>query len=274
MTAQTEGAPVPAYISIASALRDRISAGQLATHSLVPSERELSRDFGVSRMTARQALGILESEGAVYRRPPRGTFVAEPRFPLRLGSFSDEVTSAGRTPTAEVIWAERQAASPVVADALGLVSGAEVHALQRLRRGDGEPLAIETTYYPVDLTPGLLEQPLDGSLWAMLREHYGVHPARATATIEVITLDGAATQRFGVRSAAPGILLTRRTYAHDDRCIEFARDTYRADRSAFELESRISTPGETSSARRQRKRSPGTAGQARSDKRERGVSRS
>ena len=52
---------------------------------------------------------------------------------------------------------------------------------------DGDPLAIETSYYPADLTPDLFDQPLDGSLWDLLGEKYGMRPARATATIEVVT---------------------------------------------------------------------------------------
>jgi DNA-binding GntR family transcriptional regulator len=231
--------PAPAYMRIAAALRDRIQARELPPHALVPSERELSRDFGVSRMTARQALVVLEGEGAVYRRPPRGTFVAEPRLPLRLGSFSDEIARTGHRPSAEVLWAEPQAATPLVADALGLAPGATVHALQRLRGVDGDPLAIETSYYPADLTPDLFDQPLDGSLWDLLGEKYAMHPARATATLEVITLDESATQHLAVRTAAPGILLVRRTYDTNGRCVEFARDTYRADRAAFELDAEI-----------------------------------
>jgi GntR family transcriptional regulator len=229
----------PAYMRIAAAIRQRIDAGELAPHTLVPSERELSRDFGISRMTARQALVVLEGEGAVYRRPPRGTFVAEPRLPLHLGSFSYEITRTGHRPTAEVLWAEPQAATPLVAEALELPSGADVHAIQRLRGVDGDPLAIETSYYPADLTPDFFDQPLDGSLWDLLAEKYGLRPARATATIEVITLDESATQHLAVRAAAPGILLVRRTYDTNGRCIEFARDTYRADRAAFQFDAPI-----------------------------------
>ena len=141
-----------------------------------------------------------------------------------------------------MLWAERQAATPLVAEALGLAVGAAVHALHRLRGVDGDPLAIETSYYPAELTPDLLDQPLTGSLWDLLGERYAVHPTRATATIEVITLDGPASRHLTVRAAAPGILLVRRTYDTDGRCIEFARDTYRADRAAFEIDAVIPRP--------------------------------
>jgi GntR family transcriptional regulator len=229
----------PAYLRIASALRDRIDAGELAPGVLVPSERELGQAFGVSRMTARQALVVLESEGSVYRRPPRGTFVAQPRLPMRIGSFSSEVARSGRRPGAELLWAEGQVATPLVAQALGLRKNARVHALRRLRRADQEAIAVETTYVPAAMTPRLLDQSLDGSLWSVLRSRYGIVAARADARLEVVTLDSVTASQLGMRNASPGLLLTRRTYDAAGRCFEFARDLYRADRVEFQVEAEI-----------------------------------
>src|SRR6476619_7909083 len=108
------------YISIAALLRDRIVDDQLGPHTLLPSERELAEQHQVSRMTARQALSLLESEGMVYRKPPRGTFVAEPRVRFHIGSFSEEVSRLGRRPAARLLWAEHQHPTPAVRLALGL----------------------------------------------------------------------------------------------------------------------------------------------------------
>lgn len=220
-------------------LRERIAERQLAPHTLLPSERELSETHGVSRMTARHALALLESEGFVYRRPPRGTFVAEPRVPFHIGSFSDEVSRAGRTATAQVLWAKETEPTPAAQEALGLAPGESVHALHRLRLADGEPLALETTYFSTSLTPELLAQDLEGSLWELLRGTYGVQPARAQATIESVVLDDASCVHLGVRAATSGLLLTRRTFDGAGRCIEFARDLYRADRTKFEVETQL-----------------------------------
>ncbi|HJZ26361.1 MAG TPA: GntR family transcriptional regulator, partial [Streptosporangiaceae bacterium] len=194
--------------------------------------------------TARQALTLLENEGYVYRRPPRGTFVAEPRVLFRLGSFSAEVARAGRHPSARLLWAEATTPSPSVQDALGLAAGEQVHALQRLRLADAEPLAIETTYFPAALTPGLLQQPLEGSLWTLLRDNYGV-PSNARATLQFIVTDDRSASLLRLRSAAPGILQTRKTYDQAGRCIEFARDIYRADRAAFEFDAIVQPPALT-----------------------------
>src|SRR5260370_7297053 len=102
----------PRYVEIAGELREHIESAALAPHTLLPSERELSETYQVSRMTARQALTLLENEGYLYRRPPRGTFVAEPRVLFRLGSFSAEVTRAGRHPTPRLLWPHPTTPSP------------------------------------------------------------------------------------------------------------------------------------------------------------------
>ena len=164
----------PRYIAIAAQVRDRIIVEQLGPHTLLPSERELAEQHQVSRMTARQALSLLENEGVVYRRPPRGTFVAEPRVRFHIGSFSEEVSRLGRHPAARLLWAEHQEPTPSVRLALELDDGATVHVFHRLRTVDDVPFALETTFLPADLTPGILDLADEGSLWATLRDRYGI----------------------------------------------------------------------------------------------------
>jgi len=225
----------PLYMTIAADVRDRIVTEALGPHTLLPSERELAEHHGVSRMTARQALSLLESEGVVYRKPPRGTFVAEPRVRFHVGSFSEEVARMGRRPAAKLLWAEHQLATPAVRRALGLGEGAAVHVFHRLRSVDDVPFALETTFLSAELTPGILDQTDDGSLWAMLRSRYGIELARSTAVLESIVLDDATSLELGVRAGSAGTLLTRTTDDSSGRCVEYARDVYRADRAAFEV---------------------------------------
>lgn len=226
----------PAYMRIAAALREAIGSGDLPPHSALPPERELCLEYGVSRMTARRAFGILESAGLVYKSATRGTFVAEPRVELRIGSFSQEVSRAGRQPGASLLWAEERPAAPSVAHALRIDAGTPVHALHRLRRSNDEPLALETTYYPVGLTPGLLEGDLSGSLWDQLKERYGITPSRSVANLEVVVLDEMASRHLGTRPAAAGMQLIRRTFDANGRCFEYATDLYRADRISLVID--------------------------------------
>ncbi len=225
----------PRYIEIAAELRERIFDSQLAPHTLLPSEREMSEQFGVSRMTARQALALLEREGHVYRWPPRGTFVAEPRVRFHIGSFSEEASRMGRHAAAELLWAKATTDATAAQAALGLGDDGAVHVFRRLRLMEDEPIALETTYFPADLTPGILETPVVGSLWQVLREQFGLRLERSEAVLESIVLDEDSCSRLRVRAASSGILLTRTTYDDRGRCVEYARDVYRADRAAFEV---------------------------------------
>jgi GntR family transcriptional regulator len=234
--ARQKSTPVtPRYIAIAGLVRDRIATDQLGPHTLLPSERELAEQHNVSRMTARQALSLLENEGVVYRRPPRGTFVAEPRVRFHIGSFSEEAARLGLRPAALLLWAEQQSPPPSVRSALGLADDATVNVFHRLRTVDDVPIALETTFLPADLTQGILDDADDGSLWNALRNRYGIELTRTTAVIESIVLDDASSTQLGVRSGSGGTLLTRRTWNAAGRCVEYARDVYRADRVSFEV---------------------------------------
>jgi len=97
---------------------------------------------------------------------------------------------------------------------------------------------------PADLTPGILDEPEEGSLWAVLRDRYGVELARSTAVLESIVLDDASSAQLGVRAGSAGTLLTRRTLDAAGHCVEYARDIYRADRASFEV-SEVLTPTAT-----------------------------
>lgn len=229
----------PLYYQLASRLRDRIDGGELAPHERAPSERRLSEEFGVSRMTARKALETLEREGYVYRDGRRGTFVAEPRMDLRIGSFSDEVGRRGARPGARVLRAEVQRPTRLVAEALGLEVGERVYYVQRLRLANEQPLAIENSYFSCNRFPDLLELPLSGRLWSVLRRSYNAVPERAEARVEAVVLDRFECRQLETPSGAAGILLTRLTFDGDGRPMEFARDVYRGDRAEFRVEAAI-----------------------------------
>ncbi len=233
----------PRFGRIAAELRDRIGAGELAAHERLPSERELSRNYGVARMTVRQALAELEREGLVYTRPGMGTFVSEPRIGVSIGSVSGELSSAGGQPGARLLRVERSQPTSLVAQALGLEADEEVLTTVRLRYADRQPLAIETSYWSQALMPGLFENLTEGSLWTLARERYGLLATRVEAKLETIELDQRSSERLGVSVGSAAFLLSRWTYDQRGRCFEFARDVYRGDRTAFSIHQLVPRAG-------------------------------
>src|SRR5512141_52 len=111
-------ATVPLYNQIAASLLDQIETGKLAPGSRLPPERELSEMLGVNRMTLRQALQLLESQGLLIRRQGDGTYVADPKIERhagRLYSFTRGMQQRGLKPGARVIRFEERPVEAYVA---------------------------------------------------------------------------------------------------------------------------------------------------------------
>lgn len=228
----------PAYLRIAAHLRSQIEHAELSPEDPLPPERELCVVYSVSRMTVRKALSVLEGEGLVRRDATRGTFIAKPRLSLRIGSFSHEVARGGGQADAEVVWAREQQAGPTAASMLGCAISDIVYVLQRLRRWDDEPLAVETTYYLARSVPDFFEGDLRGSLWDRLAA-YDIVLAKTAASVEVVSLDSSTAPLLDTREGAAGLHLTRQTFDHENVCVEYAEDVYRADRVALTIERQL-----------------------------------
>jgi GntR family transcriptional regulator len=238
--ASKAAAGFPAYRGIARNLAERIESGVLPSGSRVPSERELASEYGVSLMTARAAVNLLGQRGLVERRARRGTFVARRKIELNLSAvagLSVRLLREGITPGAEVIEARTVAAdelASVASNALGMVRDDEpIHVVVRRRTGNGEPLALEESYFPSRYCPDLLERDLTGSIYELLRDGYGLEPTRLRQEVEPTQLDISAAARFGIRPDVPVLQVTRTAWDAEERTIEFARDLFRGDRLLF-----------------------------------------
>ena len=135
----------PIYQTIAADLRERITGGRLRVGERLPSETELCRDYGVSRMTVRQALSSLQASGLLLRRQGKGTFVASTkgeRSASRLLGFEEDTISRGLTPGSTVLasgWGELDAEAQLLLDR----SGPEpAFLVDRLRTVNDEPIGI------------------------------------------------------------------------------------------------------------------------------------
>ncbi len=221
---------VPKYHQLREILLELID-GELAVGEPIPSERELAERYALSRMTVRQAVDSLVGEGRLGRVAGVGTFVAEPKMDvqIRLASFSDDMRSRGMTPGSTVLTLERVEAAAHVARELEVDAGDPVIRIDRLRYADGVPMAVQRTYLPESLVPGLIDRGLDGSLHVLLRERYGLELTWGEQTIEAGMADAATASLLEIADHAVVLRLRRRTYA-GDQPVEFDTSSYRADR--------------------------------------------
>lgn len=228
--------PVPLYYQIREQLRQQIINGDLKPGDRLPSESQICAECGVSRMTARQALTQLASEGLVVRKRGRGTFVASPKvtfheFPAALFSYTELMDRLGLRAGAQVHSQEVIAASPSVAERLRLEAGEPVVQIVRLRYADHEPMSLEVSFYPHRRFPALAEMDLaDRSVYRVLEESYGVVLAYAVDTIELSVASPYEAKELGLKEGIPIVLCSRVSYLEDDTPIEFTRTIHRGDR--------------------------------------------
>ncbi len=234
--------PVPLYYQLAEHIREQIRQGCLHSGDRVPSERELSDQAGVSRMTVRQAVAYLVRDATLVVRHGRGTFVAEPKLTydaLHLLGFTEEMMSRGGQPSSRVLQQSVVAPPLHIAASLGLAPGDEVVQVDRLRFLDNVPLLLESSFLPAALCPGLEAEDLAAqSLYTLLRRRYKLALGCAQQTIEAIRPSARERQLLAVDGHAPMLLVDGTTYLTSGTPIEYFRAIYRGDRFKFQVASR------------------------------------
>lgn len=249
-----KNSPVPLYYQIAEQLRAQIAAGVLERGERLASERELSEQYGVSRMTVRQAISYLQSTGLVEVQQGVGTFVARPKHTYNashLFGFSEEMGRFGDR--IESIVLEQAAVRPPqrVADLLKLAAGDMAVKVTRLRKINDEPVLLETSFLPAALCPGLEQADLAmHSLYALLETQYHLHLLYTQQMMEYVPANDYERHVFGLGEDAAMILLEGVTYGENDLPVECFKAVYRADRCKFCLESRRSPAGAVNSDER------------------------
>ena len=194
-----------------------------------PSERELVAQFGVARMTVRQAMDALVVEGLLERMPGRGTFVARPRRRVgALTGYSDDVRQRGMLPESQTLLARREQAGPGVARALDISAGDAVIHWKRLRRGNGQLICIEDAYLNEVLLPGFLQSGMPTSLYAAL-EARGLRPTWAEDSITADLATAEEADLLEVPRASAVLRVARRALV-GQRPVEVSRSAYRPDR--------------------------------------------
>lgn len=221
------------YEQIAAHLRSLVAAGRPGDR--LPSEAELCTRFGVSRMTARQAVQVVANEGLIDRRRGAGTFIRTRTVPRDLGSplsFSDSMRARGMSTQSKTLTWEGVALIADEAEALGLSEGERGFVLERLRLADGTPMAIERAVMPEYLARQLGDGFQDGSLHQAFRA-IGHIPTEAHAEVEARRATRRERDLLGLPQS--GIIITekRTIYDQDGVAMERTETLYAASRYQF-----------------------------------------
>jgi len=219
-------------------LRARLTelAARLPAGSPLPGERQLCVEHGVSRITVREAIGQLVSEGVLVRVRGKGTFVAEraARSRLHLASFHEDMRRMGLRPSTAVLSVVRAVPPPATARALELAAGEPAFHVRRLRLADDQPMSLDDAWYAAFLLPDLDREDLTGSLYTLLAERYGCTIDRAEQTVRAAEADRETAQVLGLSARQPLLAFDRVSYS-GGRPVEHARSWYRFDRYEVQM---------------------------------------
>ncbi|CAM3214375.1 GntR family transcriptional regulator [Mycobacterium intermedium] len=240
----------PPYRQIAGMLREAISSGQLDAGDRLPSEAELIKHFGVARMTVRQAMQVLGSEGLVVTQHGRGVFVrptpaihrlASDRFARRhrasgKAAFAVEAEKSGYTPQVDNIIVTREKPSSTVAERLRLTADDEVVVRSRRYLADGRPVETAISYIPAALAQNTKIEQVDtgpGGIYARL-EDAGHILARFTEEVGARMPTPEEHRALQLPAGVPVLTVVRTAYDTNDVAVEVC-DTVKVA-SAYLLE--------------------------------------
>jgi GntR family transcriptional regulator len=230
----------PVYIQIKDVLIEKINSGEFKSGSQLPSEREISETYNISRMTARNALTQLVDLGYAYRVKGKGTFVRLPNFErdfVKLSGFSQMLRSKGIKPSNKIVKSCIIEADKKVASLLETTIGTRVYEIVRVRYGDNIPLALEYSYLPVSLFDNLLQYDFENnSLYKVLEDVYKHKLKYSKQWIKITTLYKNEAKMLDVTEHTPAFLLESISYDMDGRVVEATRSLNIGDRTTFYTE--------------------------------------
>lgn len=232
---------MPLYLQVKQWMVDKMDSGEWNEGDMIQPERELAEDFGVNRLTVRQAITELVSEGRVVRTRGRGTFVSSPKIQQSLGqltSFTEDMRRLGMTARSRVLKLEIREATPNERSVLALPPQGLVFELNRLRLADGIPMALENAVLCYTLCEKLTEVSFVElqSLYVALKDKCRLELARAEQTIEALVPPQHIVQLLKSPQDAPVLKMTRKTFTVTGAPVEWVTSFYRGDRYRFESE--------------------------------------
>lgn len=231
--------PKPLYQQFRDVVDEKINSGEWKPNDKIPSENQLSSQYGLSRMTVRSVLMELVKEDKLYRVQGKGTFVAEKKIEaqsLYYVGVREQLEQMGYEVSTKTIDCQLVPCNRNVAKHLNLEEGTPVFMIKRVRSIKDGPVSIHISYIPQkyskDLTPGLLEQE---QLCVLMNQRYGLQRKRVSETLESIAADVEEADLLNVKKGHPLLLLKDDLYSEEDTPYEYTKVVFRGDKVKIRL---------------------------------------
>ncbi len=224
---------IPNYYRVEKFLRDQISTGALKPGDPISPESLLGQQFGISRMTVRQAFSRLVFEGLIVRHRGRGSFVAEPRLEhtKMFLSFEEEMQARGSKIAHKLLDMRTIPAEGKVAENLALAEGTPITLLQRQRLVDGQVAGLEIRYLPRHIGDALTQDEIHNQpLVPAVERILGRPRTRLSLRVTASVVRRGEAQILGTKVGAPVLVRENIWYLDPEGPIQYGKSIFRGDR--------------------------------------------
>ncbi|HEM6115513.1 TPA: GntR family transcriptional regulator [Streptococcus suis] len=229
---------IPAYIRIHDSIKKGIDEGKWKIGQRLPSERDLSEHFEVSRMTLRQAVTLLVEEGILERRVGSGTFVASSRVQEKMRgttSFTEIIKSQGKVPSTKLISYERSHPNEQEVRHLNIKPHSYIIRMGRIRYADRIPVLFEVTSIPEKLVKDFDKTDITEHFFQTMTAN-GYEIGKSQQTISAKVADDKVADYLEIPLKSAILALTQVSYLTNGQPFEYVRSQYVGDRFEFYLE--------------------------------------
>jgi GntR family transcriptional regulator len=231
---------IPLYYQLENILRSKIEGGEVLPNHKLPTEQELSKEYKISRATVRQALAALVSEGLLYRKQGKGTFVTEKASQtksVKLTGFTEDLFSEGHQADVKVMDIRRAPAPERVASVLRVPAGEEVIRFKRLRSLDGAPFSYVLNYMAPEIGERINERDLQHhTVLHLLEDKLGISLGTIRHAVESVKADVEVASLLGIGVFEPVLYMETAVLSTDGQPIEAVDSFFRADRYRYTVE--------------------------------------
>lgn len=228
----------PIYIQLEEALKKKIKKREYVPGESLPTERELTELFGVSRMTIRHVISNLVNKGILYRIPGKGAYVSKEviQKKLEIESFSDDMIKRGLIPGSKVVQFEKISPNDEIKEKLSLDNEENVYFLYRIRFANNEPMAIEYCYLPEKYFHNITKYNMENcSLYSIMKEEYGVQFYYMKQSVKAEGLSKKDAEMLLGKSKGVGLISDRLICNIESIPIEYTKTIYNSERYTFNL---------------------------------------
>ena len=230
---------IPLYVQLENLLLEMIESGELKVGDIIPSENELSKNYSISRMTAKKAIDNLTIKGFLERVKGKGTFVIgkekKIELPLnRLRGFTQKVKEMGLIPKNIVPILERRKADKKLAKLLGIDENEDVWYMERIRQIDDTPAVFEQSYIAISLLPNLTRKDLMSSKFEYVRSQ-GLEISDSDREISAEIPDDYVASSLHLKRNETILLAECITYLKGGQVLEYSTIFYNQKKYRFKL---------------------------------------